>query len=33
MIHRHQINRRQILRAAGVTLALPVLESLRSVSA
>ena len=33
MIHRHQINRRQFLRGAGVTLALPFLESLRSVSA
>jgi len=33
MIQRHQINRRQFLRGAGVTLALPFLESLRSVSA
>ncbi len=33
MIRRHQITRRQLLRGAGVTLALPFLDSLRSVSA
>ena len=33
MIRHHQINRRQFLRGAGVTLALPFLDSLRSVSA